>query len=136
MKIYLAASFHRKLEMREIAKELENAGHEVTSQWIWIDEGSNPALDYWAKRDLSDIRAADCLVLFTQEIGSGYYTGGRHVEFGVALERKQRLILVGSRENIFHGLPEVEQCESWHEAFEHITDGGGKVAKKDCNITA
>jgi len=45
--------------------------------------------------------------------GKGYTRsgrGGRHVEFGYAMAKGKRLIVVGYRENLFHEHPSVEFC--------------------------
>ena len=116
MKIYLAASTSKRGEMRYVRKVLTGFGHDVVSSWL---DREFPA-DYlqrptdqwpqWATQDLDDVSAADVLVLF-----SGGGAGGRHVEFGYALAQGKRVYVVGSRENIFHALPEVRVCNDLPE---------------------
>lgn len=79
-------------------RELENA------------RGESLSGQKWALEDLEDLMRADCCISFTCEPGKpqGRNRGGRHVEFGYALARGYRLIVVGFRENIFHCMPQVE----------------------------
>lgn len=46
--------------------------------------------------------------------------GGRHVEFGLAVGRGKRCIVVGPRENVFHLLPTVEHYADWAAALESL----------------
>lgn len=118
MKIYLAARYSRIEELRNLREELQRMGHEVTSRWLDTDwertsNGSSVAPPEYREKhcliDLEDVRAADCCISFTEEPNSPHgKKGGRHVEFGVALQDGKRLIVVGFRENIFHHHPKVE----------------------------
>lgn len=116
MKIYLAARFSRRDQLRELAAELHRMGHEVTSRWLdteWANrpnESSAAPPEYrekYALIDMEDVKAAECVVNFTEAPGDGS-RGGRHVEFGLAIAWGKRLIVVGYRENLFHHLPKVE----------------------------
>ena len=69
------------------------------------------ALDDW-----EDVNAAELVISFTEPPRSKANRGGRHVEYGIALANKARVIVVGHRENIFHWLPVVEFCATWAEA--------------------
>lgn len=69
------------------------------------------ALDDW-----EDVNAAELVISFTEPPRSKANRGGRHVEYGIALANKSRIIIVGHRENIFHWLPIVEFCATWNEA--------------------
>jgi hypothetical protein len=119
MKIYLAATYSRNAEMRGIRDQLEALGHEVTSRWIDQHGGNvpesivaeklnaSPVECYpYAEADVTDLKVADTVILFTSADGGGQ--GGRHVEFGLAIGLGKRLIIVGPRENVFHTLPQVE----------------------------
>jgi len=70
------------------------------------------ALDDW-----EDVNAAELVISFTEPPRSKANRGGRHVEYGIALANKARVIVVGHRENIFHWLPVVEFCTTWDEAL-------------------
>lgn len=70
------------------------------------------ALDDW-----EDVNAAELVISFTEPPRSKANRGGRHVEYGIALANKVRVMVVGHRENIFHWLPCVEFFPTWDEAL-------------------
>lgn len=122
MKFYLAASWGRQAEMREVREELSK-DHSVTSRWIDLD----PATENWtpeefataaiphAQDDLEDIDAADAVLLF---LGRASARGGRHVEMGYALGRGISVYVVSegrSHENIFQTLL-APIAQTWQEA--------------------
>ena len=122
MRIYLAARYYRHPEMREHRAVLEKLGHEVTSHWIDIGGdgltaatlGPDPAAGTpHGERDLEDIRNSDALMVFSGEPST---TGGMHVELGYALGLPRRVILVGTREHVFHCVPQIE----WHPSWEAL----------------
>lgn len=130
MKVYLAAWFASKPERMAQARELEEAGIEVTSSWL--KETADPkvqmselTVDYLQKTaevDVHDINAADVLVMFTvdPETGVCHRRGGRHVEFGLGLGLGCELVVCGPIENIFHHLPHVKQFDSWEETRNYL----------------
>lgn len=110
--IYLAARYARRPEMEQIALDLMNAyGYNITSEWVFGGE-EGKTLEDIAIMDLEHVDAADTVISFTESESVGYYTGGRHVEFGYALARGKRVIVIGPRENVFHNDPRVEQFET------------------------
>lgn len=70
----------------------------------------------FANNDWEDVNAAELVISFTEPPRSKANRGGRHVEYGIALANKARVIVVGHRENIFHWLPVVEFFDTWQEA--------------------
>jgi hypothetical protein len=68
----------------------------------------------FALADLEDLRKADTLIAFT-DASDRYSSGGRHVEFGVAVERGMEIYVIGPRENVFYALPEVNWFPTWQE---------------------
>ncbi len=117
-KIYLAASYAQMLEMRELGERLRSLGHEVTAQWIEGKE-ANASRESAALMDVEDVRRADTLVLFSFPRGTLVTGGGRHVEFGIALERGMRLLVVGPKgEHVFHSWPGVRFFSSAQELLE------------------
>ncbi len=118
MKVYLAAMFGQKMEMREVRTRLENAGHEVTSQWVYVEEGvdsgaSEAKLREYAQMDLNDVLRSDVLVAFSQPRGTPHTGGGRHVEFGYALSEGIDVVICGPKgEHIFHYLEGVHHAEN------------------------
>jgi hypothetical protein len=123
MIIYLAARYSRNDEMRGVRDVLEAFGHKVTSRWIDLHGGKYPgsftpdqlnsdpaSCAGIAAADIEDMDAADTVISFTSP-GEG--KGGRHTEFGWALGRAKRLVVVGPREHVFHTLPQVEWYPDW-----------------------
>ena len=126
MNIYLAARFRDRKRLRLIRDKLWEMGHEVVSSWI--DEVRKPeflTIEEWnrklAIKDLTEIRAADLLVLDTLGklvVGAG---GGREFEFGFAYGQfhNKLIFLVGRRNHAFHTLVD-EQFPSWATALRYI----------------
>lgn len=114
MRIHLAARYEQRREMLRVARELEDGGHEITSRWLdGKFRGARPEDN--AAYGLTDVVAADCIVLFTDRPprnDAAIPGGGRHVEFGYAMRAGKRLAIVGPRENVFEYLPAVEQFRS------------------------
>ena len=115
MKIYLAATYSRHPEMREVRSTLESLGHIVTGRWInGNHEVTNKSYDrqgeIFAIEDYEDLVASELVISFTEEprSTSGRGRGGRHVEFGIALALNKSLVVIGHRENVFHYLPQVQ----------------------------
>jgi len=115
MKVYLAAQYPRRDEMRYVAKLFLEHNIEVTSRWLYETDSLNSQLPdnppyshrECATTDIADIKAADTLVLFSENPLIGVPRGGRHTEFGFALGSGKRVVVIGGAENNFHYLPEV-----------------------------
>ncbi len=119
LKVYIAAAWHRQAEMAALAEELKSAtGVEITSRWLHEipAKGSKLKKDrskrLWAKRDVQDVRKADVLVRFTDDLSrefipSQWATGSRMFEMGLAFERKMHVIVVGGYQPVFDYLPEI-----------------------------
>src|SRR5260370_22529594 len=74
-----------------------------------------------ARQDCEDLMAADAVIIFTEIPNTILATGGRHVEFGLALAQGKRVIIVGPRENVFHYLlPDSQIFATWNKAFATI----------------
>ena len=131
MKIYLAARYARRKELKEYAKQLMALGHGIISSWL--DERKATNVDYttitprfWrehANRDIEDLTQADAIVSFTEPKGSYQRGGGRHVEFGYGLAAGKALYLIGPREVIFHHLSGIMQFDTFEEFLTEINDG-------------
>jgi hypothetical protein len=127
MKVYLAARYSRHVEMQAYAADLRAHGHVVTSRWIegnhdlpmGINQDEAEAIGVrFAQEDWADLMEAGAVINFTEAPGApGRQRGGRHVEFGIALAMRKRLIIVGPRENVFHHLPGVEVAPNWPAAL-------------------
>jgi len=133
--VYLAARFDRRDQLRGYRAELNDMGIDVTSRWLdnhgmgERDDATNGVMIYTpadlarcALEDRADIADADVFVTITETPDVGYTSGGRHVEFGIALALEKPILIVGPVENVFHELagPDIEagvdQVESWDEA--------------------
>jgi hypothetical protein len=123
--VYFAARYSRHPELRGYAARLESLGcFRVTSRWLAggheiAKEGSTQAAEAerrrFAEEDLADIRKARWFVCFTEQPRTTLTRGGRHVEFGYALDRPVHIFVVGPAETVFHTLPEVRRYETWEE---------------------
>jgi len=139
MRVYLAARYSRRLELCGYRDELSKMGYLVDARWLngkhQLDDVGKPIGDdgealveggdasgaaklraRFALDDYEDVAAAEIVINFTEKPRSAANRGGRHVEFGIALVTKARLIVVGPRENVFHWLPQVAQFDTWEEA--------------------
>jgi hypothetical protein len=145
MRIYLAARYSRREELCGYRKQLEELGHAVQARWLngehqLADDGTpignqGEALvedrfqttegamlrEKFAIDDWEDVNGAELVINFTEPPRSKANRGGRHVEYGIALANKARVIVVGHRENIFHWLPVVEFCSTWDEALKLLS---------------
>jgi hypothetical protein len=120
--IYLAARYSRRLELVACKGMLEElaGGHayRITSRWLDGNHQVSEATPYeatkeqrerFALEDWEDLMSADWCISFTEKPREQSTSrGGRHVEFGGALARGKRCIVIGHRENVFHCMPGVE----------------------------
>ena len=121
MKIYIAARYSRKDEMKRHAQELWDMGHWITSQWIWRNEDDEDEVSWrgYAEEDMIDLLKASTLIQFSDE----QYTpqrGGKHVELGMAVAWHKRIYIVGPKENVFHCLLQCKRFDSWEECVESL----------------
>ncbi len=124
MKIYVAAKLSQKMEMRDVAAKLRQAGHEVTATWIDSgeylsdDERTDEELTTDAYNCLNDLQDSDLMLAFSNPRGTVHLGGGRHVEFGVAHTLAIPIMVVGPRgEHIFHYLPGIQFVETFDDAL-------------------
>lgn len=146
MNIYLAGRMGRREELREYAEELMGSGHVVTARWLFGDLDTSrseadllrdPELRMVANgiavRNLEDLKRAELSLHFTEEPGSSFPFGSRHVEFGIALMLPGHAkMLVGPREILFHAVSAmaVQRFASWQEALWCI-NGSRKQEERD-----
>jgi hypothetical protein len=115
VRVYLAARYSRKKEIKALIPVLLEHNILTTSRWLQeefsetatLNEFSPTFCRWTAGIDLDDIDNSDTVVFFSEDPTIGTPRGGRHVEFGYALARGKRMIVIGGEENIFHYLPEV-----------------------------
>lgn len=113
--VYLAASYSRKSEMRELAKELEMMGVHSTSRWV-EEVVPTAGQEKWrminALMDREDVIKADTFVRFTDDLSnltvpSHLATGTRMAEMGIAMEHGKPIIVVGGKQCLFDWMPNV-----------------------------
>lgn len=120
-KVYIAARFHRREEMAAKADILKKCGFEITSRWVYGGE-EGLTREQVALLDLADVDRADIVLSFVEPYGSANVGGGRHAEFGYALAKNKRLVIIGTgeREIVFHHHPGVEHyatLELWVQNY-------------------
>lgn len=129
MRVYLAAPYQSRDQIKTYGQELERIGFTVTSSWLDekhdINEGTTGAatelstqeVATHAAADLADIDRSQLLVLFTEAAVGHRGGGGRHVETGYAIAKTIPVLVVGEPENVFHRLGRVAAVvPDWHEA--------------------
>ena len=110
MKVYIAALYSTNDNAAaEAVRQLVEAGHESTAQWINGAEETRTQAEA-AVMDLEDVDRADALILLALPIGTLYKGGGRHFEMGYAVARGKKVIVVGDYETVFCHLPKVLVC--------------------------
>ena len=144
MKVYLAAAWHRKKEMKALSLELNMHNIQVNSRWLDENtEGKVVDKDYLknnALNDLDDVRTCDVLVRFTDEefinptaidgeycpdteyVPKKLLSGARLVEMGYALAFGKKVIVVGGHQPIFDYLPQVLHVKDVTE-LKHVLSG-------------
>jgi hypothetical protein len=125
MKVYLAARYSRKNEIKEYSYDLmEIPDLKVTASWLdelhapdsVMSDVSDDLLEHYADVDVHEVKNADVLVFFAEDPLVGTPRGGRHVEFGIALALGKIIFVVGPHENIFHYQPRVYHFDKWEQA--------------------
>ena len=127
-RLYLAARFSRREELRGYARRLREVGYIVDCAWLSDQASGTNCLDYErlseeqarcvAIQDCADIREADAVLLFTDGSASPYSRGGHHFEAGYAQGLGKPVVVVGPLENVFHRLSGLE----WFYNFEVLAD--------------
>jgi len=97
MKIYVAASFEQKEEVRRAQRIPIQAGHEITLDWtahkqIAHSPNSEELSRQYAVDDVEGVKSADAYVLLLGDRKSA----GAHIELGIAIGASlEHIILVG-----------------------------------------
>lgn len=126
MKIYMASRFGNRKALREVRDALEaNNEHEydIVSRWIDVEDRPNGKAeeDYWkgwAKIDIEDLDACDCLILYTEDCIKDPPRGGMRFEEGYVYAQKKPIIVVGPRIIVFDQLEDKFYCRDWQECYE------------------
>lgn len=119
---YLAARWDRHEEINEYARTLRYLGHIVTSQWHQsanvmdvVDRNPNADKVRYARKNISEINISTDFIAFTEDPDSAFQRGGRHVEYGIALQRSMPITIIGSRENAFHWFVGIPVYDNWQQ---------------------
>ncbi len=142
--VYLAGRYTRREELCGYRADLADRGWSVPAAWL---EGTHQVHGVEAARaveaggpvpseqavafaldDQADVTAADVVVAFTEEPRQSNSRGGRHVELGLALERRRRtarpfIYVVGPLENVFCALAD-RAFYDWPAFLEWLDDTG------------
>lgn len=135
MKIYIAARFERKQEVRDLCRLLTEKGHEITADWtlhkpIKPYEKNQELAQQYSIEDINGVKDSDIFILLSDEGGSI----GMYVELGIAILSnlmfgKPIIYIVGDytsrsmfyfhpsvnrRKNINHVLKEIEKIQFSH----------------------
>lgn len=133
MRIYLAAAWSRKAEIRAVAVELNKISPDIFVHSRWLEE---PGDTYGgvknettptqrAQTDIDDVAAADVLVRFTDDltqpmVSSKLVTGARMFEMGYAYALGKDIVVVGGIQPIFDYLPHVVHVENVYQLKEYL----------------
>jgi len=128
VRVYLAAQYPRKEELRNYRELLIKEGVEVTSRWL--DEHAAPTsqmgehtTEFYietANMDIEDIDGAHAVVFFSEDPLVGIRRGGRHVEFGYAHAKEMPIYVVGPKENVFHYRDRVYHYETFDKFLKAV----------------
>jgi hypothetical protein len=129
--VYLAGRYTRREELCGYANHLRALGLRVEARWllgthqVHGEEAARAVEEHieiplregrlFASDDVEDVMKANVLIAFTETPESaGSSRGGRHVEWGIGLARRESgigmpvfLIVVGPVENVFHSLADA-----------------------------
>lgn len=134
MRLYLAAAWSRKNEIKSIADELNKLaiGLHVGSRWLEEPDsiyGGDDVLSFRRERariDIQDVKAADVLIRFTDDLTSEFVpsslaTGARMFEMGYAYAFGKEIIVVGGIQPIFDYLPGIVHVKNVSELKLYLT---------------
>jgi nucleoside 2-deoxyribosyltransferase len=126
MKVYLAAQYARRDELRQYKSVLNTLGVEVTSRWLEEKEPLNSQMGQHSEEfyvetatiDLEDVEKADAVIFFSENPLVGVVRGGRHVEFGYAMKADKPIYVIGPKENVFHYIGRVYHFDTFYDFVE------------------
>jgi nucleoside 2-deoxyribosyltransferase len=127
MKIYLAARFDRKDEVRELYNQLIEQGHEITYDWTThkmikpYHENQEIAHEY-SSNDMEGVKNCDIFILITADGGTGTF-----IELGAAIlsnikHNKPEIFVIGEHntKSIFYFHPSVKRKNTVQEVLDEI----------------
>lgn len=116
VRLYLAAKFTAKDRIKRLRETIH------TNKWgqvvgTWLDEEKDSSSERtrrrYAIRDYTEVCGSDILILDTFDESA---TGGREVEYGIAMAAGKRVWLVGPPRNIFHAWAD-RKFKSWGQVM-------------------
>lgn len=117
MKFYIAGRWQNQERYKFERQFLIDRGHQVTSRWLDAERDPDPTPEFFEKhgakrasQDLEDVDAADALIL--DMAGGMGRRAGMMVEFGYALAKDKKIILIGERPCVFTQLADAAYS-SW-----------------------
>lgn len=119
-KVYIAARYDRRFELRFAANAIRSNGHEVTAQWLDNAEEEKETEAEAAQMDVDDVLRADTVLFIGEPKGSANRGGGRWFELGLAYAYGKRIFFVpgeGGSETVFTALPEIASFETVEKAI-------------------
>lgn len=136
MRLYLAAAWSRKSEIRAVAQEINQIDRPrlyVQSRWL-LEPGEayggtkgdlTPTMR--AITDIEDVAQADMLVRFTDRVDSELVsarliTGARMFEMGYAYALGKKIVVVGGIQPIFDYLPGIVHVADVSELKKFLTE--------------
>ena len=141
IKIYLAAHYSRKEEVKQAVQDLLAAKIEVTS--TWVKERATPTVSMHdvsetfcrttAARDRDELDAATHFVLFSVDPDFKFTRGGHCWENGYADAKGLVRVVVGPRQHIFHYLPGTKRFDTWAEALPWLIKENQVCSKSTSN---
>lgn len=133
MRLYLAAAWARKNEIKAVADQLDRlaVGLHVGSRWLEEPDSIYGGADVLAFRrerariDIQDVAASDILVRFTDDLTSEMVparlaTGARMFEMGYAYALNKEIIVVGGVQPIFDYLPGIAHVKDIDELQQYL----------------
>ncbi len=126
MRVYLAATWAERASMPLVAAQLELAGHSITHRWWEFEDDpvdnypsnqDSEALTNHAINDFIGVVQAEVVVLVNSAVSEG-----KAVETGIAIAGNKPIVLVGTRSNLFHYLPNVHVVATVDAAVELLAE--------------
>ena len=128
MKVYIAAKFEKKEEVRSLYKILSEMGHNITSDWtlhkmIRPYKKNHELAEEYSIEDINGVKDCDVFILLTDEEKSS----GAHVELGAAIlsnikSGKPIIYVIGSHtaNSMFYFHPSVKRMDNIEEVLSEI----------------
>jgi nucleoside 2-deoxyribosyltransferase len=128
IRVYIAAPFELQSDAQYLARLLSMRPQPIgcTARWLTAGGTNDQA---WADRCVADVVRCDVLVALNPADWKRSGTGGRHVEYGIAVALRKPLVIVGQRSNLFHHVAGVELVEVGPECTQIVQAYGARIAE-------